>query len=194
MMGRYLFDLGGTKAGPDKSPMRITPEWRGSAPPANAVQVVAARGCDRAPVDLTDPQQALRLKAYVWPDAAERMARLDTAIAMAERTAPELQRADAAEFVRDMLTRPQPEGVTRVLFHTVVWQYLPEASKAAISQRMQAAGAAATRDRPLAWITVETNRATYAHELRIRYWPGGEEAVHLANAHPHGAWIEWLAG
>ena len=194
MMGRYRYDLGGTTAGPSLSRMRLAPEWRGEAPPANPVEIVAARGCDQAPVDLTDPDQALRLKAYVWADAAERMARLDTAIAMAEPAAPELVRMDAADFVREMLAQEQEQGVARVLFHTIVWQYLPETSQREIAAMMEAAGRSATADRPLAWIALETNRATFAHELRVRYWPGGEEAVHLANAHPHGAWVEWLGG
>ena len=192
MMGRYFYDLGGTTAGPSLSRMRIAPEWRGDPPPANPVEIVAARGCDRAPVDLTDPDQALKLKAYVWAEAAERMARIDTAIAMAQRAAPELERMDAVDAVRDMLARPQEAGVTRVLFHTIVWQYLPEASQDAITAMMEDAGHAATAERPLAWVSLETNRATFAHELRVRYWPGGEQAVHLANAHPHGAWVEWL--
>ena len=192
MMGRYFYDLGGTTAGPSLSRMRIAPEWRGEAPPANPVEIVAARGCDQAPVDLTDPDQALRLKAYVWADATERMARLDTAIAMAERAAPELEQRDAVDFVRDLLASPQEDGVTRVLFHTIVWQYLPAASQRAIEEMMDEAGSAATAERPLAWIALETNRATFAHELRVRYWPGGGDAVHLANAHPHGAWVEWL--
>ena len=192
MMGRYFYDLGGTTAGPSLSRMRIAPEWRGDPPPANPVEIVAARGCDRAPVDLTDPDQALKLKAYVWAEAAERMARIDTAIAMAERAAPELERMDAVDAVRDMLARPQEAGVTRVLFHTIVWQYLPEASQDAITAMMEDAGHAASAERPLAWVSLETNRATFAHELRVRYWPGGDQAVHLANAHPHGAWVEWL--
>ena len=192
MMGRYFYDLGGTTAGPSLSRMRIAPEWRGDPPPANPVEIVAARGCDRAPVDLTDPDQALKLKAYVWAEAAERMARIDTAIAMAQRAAPELERMDAVDAVRDMLARPQEAGVTRVLFHTIVWQYLPEASQDAITALMEDAGHAATAERPLAWVSLETNRATFAHELRVRYWPGGDQAVHLANAHPHGAWVEWL--
>ena len=194
MMGRYRYDLGGTTAGPSLSRMRLTPEWRGEAPPANPVQIVAAHGSDQAPVDLTDLDQALRLKAYVWADATERMARLDTAIAIAERAAPELVRMDAAVFVRQMLARQQEGGVTRVLFHTIVWQYLPEALQHEIEAMMDAAGRSATAERPLAWIALETNRETFAHELRVRYWPGGGESVHLANAHPHGAWVEWLGG
>lgn len=194
MMGRYHYDLGGVEAGPGLSRMKIAPEWRGPPPPRAAVEIVAVQGCDVAPVDLTDPAEALRLKAYVWADARERMARLDIAVAMAERMPPELVRMDAGEFVRQRLARPQPGGVTRVLFHSIVWQYLPAATQQAITEAMEAAGARATPERPVAWVALETNRATFKHELSVRYWPGGEAPVILAEAHPHGAWIEWLGG
>jgi hypothetical protein len=192
MMGRYRYDLGGVKVGPSLSRMTIEPEWRGPPPPAGQVEIVDARGCDVAPVDLADPDQALRLKAYVWPEATERMKRLDTAIAMASRAAPDLVKMDAADFVRERLAQPQEPGVARVLFHSIVWQYLPEPTREAITAAMTAAGAEATAERPLAWIELETNRETFRHELRVRYWPGGDEPVKLAEAHPHGAWLEWL--
>jgi hypothetical protein len=192
MMGRYRYDLGGVTAGPSLSRMKIAPEWRGAPPPAGKVEIVDMGGCDVAPIDLADPAQALRLKAYVWPEATARMDRLDIAIAMAERAPPDLVRMDAVDFVRKMLSRPQESGVTRALFHTVMWQYLPEPSKRAITEMMEQAGAEATADKPLAWLALETNRATFRHELWVRYWPGGEEAIQLTTAHPHGAWVEWL--
>ena len=66
--------------------------------------------------------------------------------------------------------------------------------KIALERAMQAAGAGATAQRPLAWVTVETNRATFRHELRCRYWPGGGGDWHLlGEAHAHGAWVEWHA-
>jgi len=192
MMGRYAFDLGGVSVGPSLSRMKIAPEWRGPPPPQGEVEIVAVQGCDRSPVDLTDPEQALRLKAYVWPDATERMARIDTAIAMAERMPPELVKMDAGEFVRERLARPQEEGVTRVLLHSIVWQYLPAETQQAITAMMEEAGRKASAAKPLAWIALETNRETFKHELTVRYWPDGEEPVKLAEAHPHGAWVEWL--
>lgn len=192
MMGRYHYNLGGVQVGPGLSRMKIAPEWRGDPPPETGIEIVEARGCDIAPIDLTDPEQALRLKAYVWADAADRMARIDAAIGLAERAAPEIARMDAGDFVAERLAAPQEEGVTRVLFHTVMWQYLPQATRDAITEAMGQAGAAATDDRPLACIGLETNRATLRHELRVRYWPGGEEPVLLAEAHPQGAWVEWF--
>jgi hypothetical protein len=193
MMGRYFYDLGGVTAGPSLSRMKIVPEWRGPPPPRAEVDIVGIEGCDVAPVDLTDPAQALRLRAFVWADARERMRRLDTAIAMAERMPPELVKMDAGDFVRQRLARPQEAGVTRVLFHSIVWQYVPEPTRAEITAMMERAGAEASADKPLAWIMLETNRETFKHELVVRYWPGGAEPVKLAEAHPHGAWVQWLA-
>ncbi len=191
MLDRYCYDLGGVTVGPAQSPMQIEPEWRGPPPPDHPIEIVALRGCDVAPVDLADPAEALRLKAYVWPDATERMARIDAAAALAAQLPPQLERKDATAFVAQRLAEPQQAGVTRALFHSIVWQYLPEASRAAITAAMDAAGAAATMERPLAWIRLETNRATFRHELTVRYWPGGEAPVQLAEAHPHGVWVEW---
>jgi hypothetical protein len=156
------------------------------------VEIVSVKGCDIAPVDLTDPDQAQRLKAYIWADATERMKRMEVAIALATEQAPDLVQMDAAEFVAERLAAEQEPGVTRVLFHTVMWQYLPQATRDAIRHMMNAAGAQATRDKPLAWIRVETNRATFRHELTVKYWPDGEQVVQLAEAHPHGAWVEWM--
>jgi hypothetical protein len=92
------------------------------------------------------------------------------------------------------LAQPQRAGTTRVLMHSIVWQYLPDAAQQRIEAAMAAAGANATAETPLAWVSLETNRATFRHELKMRYWPGGEEAVLLGEAHAHGAWINWHNG
>jgi hypothetical protein len=193
MMERFGFDLGGVKAGAAGSPMQIRPEWRGLPPPDAQVQIVSISGCDVAPVDLADAAQALRLKSYVWPDTPVRLQRIDAAIAFARAAAPDVTRADAADWVEARLAAPQQAGVTRVLFHSIVWQYLPAEGRARIERAMAASGARADAERPLAWVTVETNRETFRHELRCRYWPGGEAEALLGEAHAHGAWVEWFA-
>ena len=191
MMERYRYDLGGVEVGPANSPMHLKPEWRGSSPPAGKVEIVAIRGCDVAPVDLSDAAEALRLKAYVWADAQERMVRIDAAAGLAAEKPPLLEPKDAGTFVDECVEAPQESGVTRVLYHSVMWQYLPEATRTSITAAMEQAGSRATAERPLAWIRLETNRATFRHELSIRYWPGGKEPVTLSEAHPHGAWLIW---
>ena len=120
------------------------------------------------------------------------MDRLDTVVELARQAPPDLVAMDAGDFVRLRLAQPQAEGVARVLFHSIVWQYVPAETRAAITEQMERAGAAATAVKPLAWVMLETNRETFKHELWVRYWPGGVEPVKLAEAHPHGAWVEWF--
>lgn len=198
MLDRYHFDLGGIEVGPKASPMRIAPEWRGEGtPPAAPLDfaIVRVRGCDVAPINLADPASALQLKAYVWPEAAARMERIDAAIAFAAEAAPDVVREDAADFTARLLAEPLASGTTRVLFHSIMWQYMPARTQDAIAAMMHEHGQRATAKRPLAWISLETNPATFAHELTARYWDGGANngtRHNLANAHPHGAWIEWL--
>ncbi|HSX56454.1 MAG TPA: DUF2332 family protein, partial [Sphingomonas sp.] len=105
---------------------------------------------------------------------------------------PDLVQADAAEFVEAQLARPLAAGTTRILMHSIVWQYLGDARRARITAAMEAAGARASAERPLAWITLEANRETLKHELVVRHWPGDGEPRLLGRAHPHGAWVEWL--
>lgn len=193
MMDRYYFDLGGVTGGPPTSPMRIVPEWRGAAPPDAPVDIVSIMGCDQAPIDLRDPAMALRLKSYVWPEASQRIGRIDAAIELAAERPPLVAHQDAGPFVDEMLAEAPTYGVTRVLFHSIVWQYLPPSTRAHIEAAMSEAGCEATGESPLAWISLETNRKIFRHELRVRYWPGGETEHLLGCGHPHGAWAEWFA-
>lgn len=191
MMDRYGYDLGGVRFGPAGSPMQIVPDWRGPPPPAAPVEIVHIEGCDQAPVDLCDPAAALRVKAYVWPENADRLARMDAAIRLAGERAPQLTRADAADWVESIVARPQAAGLWRVIHHSIVWQYIPADRQARITAAIESAGAKATTERPVAWMLLETNRATFRHELIIRHWPGGGEPVLLGEAQAHGAWVEW---
>lgn len=199
MLERYLFQLGATEVGPPASPMRIEPEWRGEGEPPvppGEFEILSVRGCDVSPIDLTDEASALRLKSYVWPDAPARMARIDAAIQLATENPPDLVQMDAGAFVEEMLARPQAEGTTRAMFHSIMWQYMPADTQAAITEAFEAAGGEASPGRPLAWISLETDPATFRHELKVRYWNGDADdgETHLLGfAHPHGAWVEWTA-
>ncbi len=198
MLDRYRYVLGQTEVGPAASPMRIEPEWREDVsppPPPDKFEIVSVRGCDIAPVDLTDEPSALRLKSYVWPDAPGRMARIDAAIALASDHPPDLVKQDAGGFVEEVLATAQAPDTSRALFHAITWQYLPETTQRSITGAMEAAGANASASRPLAWIRLETDPETFRHELTVRYWQGatgdGEPRL-LARAHAHGAWVDWL--
>ena len=193
MLARYRYELGGVGVGPLPGAMRFEPRWKGSPPPDRAIEIVSTRGCDVAPVDLADPAQALRLKAYIWPEHAERFERMEAAIAEAAKQRPDLVRMNAADFIEAELARPQEPGTTRLLMHSIVWQYVPRDQQERVTAAMEAAGARATAERPLAWGSLEANRVLHLHELVVRFWPGGAEPVMLGRAHPHGMSIDWRA-
>ena len=193
MIDRYHYDLGGVQSGPQPGAMAFTPEWRGHHPPQHKIAFASLKGCDVAPVDLTDPAQALRLKAYIWPEHRIRFARMEAAIAQAHERPPEIMDSNAADFVEAELAKPQAAGTTRVLMHSIVWQYVPADQQARVTAAMEAAGARATPERPLAWIALEANRTIHHHELVVRHWPGDGTPHMLGSAHPHGAWVEWRA-
>lgn len=193
MIDRYAYDLGGVKVGPADPAMRFTPEWRGSPPPDRQIAFAALKGCDVAPVDLTDPAQALRLKAYVWPEHTVRFERIEAAIVAASRRKPDLVEMNAADFVEQQLALRQAAGTTRVVMHSIVMQYVPEDQRQRIREAIHACGAKAGPERPLAWVALESDRTLLNHGLTVRHWPGSGEPRLLAAAHAHGAWIEWMA-
>jgi hypothetical protein len=191
LIDRYRYDLGGATAGPADSPVLIKPAWRGAGPPVANVHIDSVRGVDIAPIDVTDPAAATRLMAYIWADAPERTARVEAAIRMIDARPIDMAQGDAADWVEARLVEPQAVGTTRVLMHSVVWPYLGEARRSRIIAALDAAGAQATPDTPIAWVRMEWDSGHTPHRIRLKTWPGGEER-HLGNAHPHGAWVEWL--
>ncbi len=192
LIDRFGYDLGGVKAGPGGPPVLISPEWRGPPPPQASVRIDGVRGVDIAPIDVTDAAAAERLMAYIWIDAPERTARVETAIGMMRAQPANLVEGDAADWIEARLAEPQSPGTCRVLMHSIVWQYLPGETQARIVASMEAAGAAATPDQPLAWIRVEPDNVRKGIETYVRAWPDMPERQ-LARTHPHAAWIEWLA-
>ena len=193
-LDRYGYRLGETEAGEGGSSVRLTPEWRGVSPPSAEVRVVRRAGVDRHPLAPTDPATRETLSAYVWADQRERLARLEAALEIATVTPARIDTGDAADWLEaELAVEPEP-GVCRVVMHTIAFQYFPPEVQARVRARIEAAGAKATREAPVAWLTYEAEGAGFERwpVLRLRAWPGGDD-VALARGHPHGAWYEWLA-
>jgi hypothetical protein len=189
ILDRYGYDLGGLAAGDPASPLQLKPEWTGPRPPEARVEVAVRRGVDLNPLD--PRRDSERLLAYVWPDHARRLAQLETALAIAGSDPPPVDRGDAADWTEARLAEPRIAGVTRVLLHSIAFQYFPEETKARVRAAAARAGAAATREAPLAWLRYEHDSGDERITLRLRTWPGGEDAL-LAHCHPHGTTIHWL--
>ena len=190
LLDRYGYDLGGLRTGDLASPLRLQPEWTGDRPPDARVEVASRRGVDLTPLD--PRRDGERLLAYVWPDQRRRLAQLEAALAIAASEPPPVEQGDAADWIAARLAEPQPAGVTRVVLHSIAFQYFPREAKKRIYAMMAAAGAAATLGSPLAWLRYEHDRRDERITLRLTTWPGEERL--LAYCHPHGSVVHWLDG
>lgn len=195
LLDRYAFQLGDVFAGDPASTVRLTPEWRGASPPFAVVAVVGRQGVDRRPLDVRDPATRRTLSAYVWADQAQRLARLNAALDLAQLDPPPIATADAADWLEASLSPEPVSGVCRVVMHTIAFQYFSPKAQDRIRRHMDRVGAAATETSPLAWLSYEAEGSGFERwpVLRLRTWPGSDEAVALARGHPHGAWYEWMA-
>jgi len=191
LWSRYAYDYGAGRWGDPAAPLTLDSAWSGPAPPWDApVSVAASVACDRNPIDLTDPLQRRRLKAYLWPDQTERIERFDTAVAMALSAGTTVERADAADWT---LARAAPQaGVATVIYHSIFWQYLPADTAAALRAAIETHGAAATPAAPVAWLRMEpVEGQPFPIELRLTLWPGGKDRKR-ADVHAHGASVSWV--
>jgi hypothetical protein len=166
-----------------ESPVLIDTDWRGAAPPAQAAIVMRNRAaCDLNPLDISDEAQRLQLRAYIWPDQPERLARFDGAVALALANNVRVERADAAEWLRQRLAARADDAAT-IVYHSIFLQYPPREARAAIIDAIREAGASATSQAPLVWVRLEPEALTdgvvngVRMVLDLHVWPSGERRV-----------------
>ena len=192
-MDRFGYDLAGVKSGDPASGVQLAPAWDGPPSPFAPVEVVARKGVDLNPLDVTDPAVSERMLAYIWPDQSERVARAEAAMVIARAHPPLIEAGDGATWIEAQLPRPQAEGVTRIVYHSIALQYFPPPDRARVIAALRVAGASATAARPLAWLFMEfRDTVSTAPDLCLQCWPGSGEIETLAHVHPHGARIEWV--
>jgi hypothetical protein len=193
----YWFEHNGQGWGDAASPVRFVNLWDGGAPAFSPGPVIVdRRGCDRDPIDVAIPEGRLTLLSYVWPEPRERFTRLRHAVEIAEQHPITVDRAEAASWLPKQLAQEQP-GTVRVVFHSVVWQYLDHATRTTILAALAAAGATARSDSPVAWLRLEPHPTTFVPaELRLTVWDGRRDQPRerlLATTGFHGGPIAWLA-
>lgn len=181
----YALRVGDRTLGPADPTLILTPDWTGPLPPKAAPRILDRRGVDLNPLDpVTD---RLRLLAYVWADQADRLARTRTALDLAARQPPPIDRGDAADWLESRL-QARRDGALHLVCHTVAWQYFPPRTQA----RARAAIRAAGQRSPVAHLAMEADDRTPGAALTLTLWPGGE-SLPLGRADFHGRWVDWQA-
>jgi len=188
----YIDDAGGVWGDQDAQVV-LMGAWDGARLPLDRrVVVVERRGSDVNPVDPRTDEGRLTLRSYVWPDMTARHARLEGAIELARSEPLRVERADAASYVEHIeLMR----GALTVLWHSVMWQYLPTEQQERVTGRLADLGSTATEESPLVHLFAEPTRRTSddEHEFWVcaEGWPGPGGREFLGRMAPHGVPVTW---
>ncbi|WP_432491126.1 DUF2332 domain-containing protein [Kineococcus gypseus] len=191
----------GSARGPQGSTVVLEGAW--DAEPAGwaapgSFEVVERVGGDPDVVDPASAEGALLLRSYVWADQPHRTARLEAALELARRVPVQRLRTGAAALLAGLELRA---GALTVVQHSVVWQYLPAAERAAAEARLEELGATATPGAPLARVRLEPgegdggafDRGETGYPVTVTTWPGGHRRV-IGTAAPHGVPVRWHQG
>jgi hypothetical protein len=190
---RFRYSGDGGAWGDEASPVVLDGAWTGTPLPVDANLVVAERGgCDLSPVDVTTEDGRLTLTSYVWPDMTSRHQRLAGAISLARRSPVHVERLDAATYLERLALAP---GHLTVLWHSVMWQYVPRPQQARVTARLDELGRTASEEAPLVHLYAEPTRRTAEEEHRFwvwaRTWPGPGEPDVLGRMAAHGLPVTW---
>lgn len=175
------------------APLVIDCELRGDRCFADAPTPGVGRriGLELNPVDLTDADDRDWLRALVWPDRPARLRRLETAIDLFQRVRPDIRSGDAITLLPDALGA-MPADAPVCVYHTIVTYQFSHEMRQALDDILTIAGLR----RPV-WrlaLEAEAKDGAWRNWLTVsRYQDGAVESRRLAESHPHGSWIEWLA-
>jgi hypothetical protein len=186
---RFRYEHAGAAWGDPASPVVLRDHYRdGPVPFDVSATVVERAGCDPNPLDPTTDDGRTTLLSYVWPDQAERLRLLRAACEVARRVPVGVERANGADWLARRLATPAARVAT-VVYHSIVIQYLDQASRDRLIATIDETGRRATAAAPLAWLRMEPGGEQA--EVRLTLWPGGEERL-VATTGFHGRDVRFL--
>lgn len=204
LLPRYHYEYapGGTVGAPSTVSLRCEARGNHAVPVPTAMPVVTRSiGIDLQPIDVHDDEEVRWLEACMWPEQADRFARLVAAIALAREQTPDVRRGDAVHDLAAVVDEAVIAGHP-VVTNSWVLNYLPHDVRLAYVAELDRIGAS----HDLSWIIAEAPAQTPglpvptsdpAEEITVVSlvrWRGGRRTVQrLASTHPHGYWLRWEA-
>ena len=190
---RYFYAGAHGSWGPQDSTVRFEDVYEGDPPFTQSLTVSERLGCDANALDPANPEDALTLRSFLWPDQTRRLERLQCALEIAHSLPVQVERAGALEWATRELSE-MPSGVVSVIFHSIFAQYLSQQERNGLIELLGRTGERADRDAPLAWLRMEPEPLSGSHaEVRLTVWPHGSDLL-LARSGFHGEPVSWLSG
>ena len=171
------------KAGPDAGLLlRCELKGAGVPPVENLPQIAGRLGLELNPVNLASADDRDWLRALIWPDQPERLARLESAIAMFLQSPTEIRAGNALDLLPAALAEAGP-GSAICVYHTIaLYQFSME-----MREKLKAILGGA--DRPVWRLSFEFE-AGHDYAVNLTHHGRGE-GRRLALAQPHGGWMAW---
>ena len=190
-LDRYAIHLGERVIGDPGSAVVMRPDLEAPLPARlSDPRIIDRAGCDARPLHADDAEDRFRLTAYTWPDQPDRLQRLAAALEIAQASGLTVAAADAGDWIEGQLASSR-HGVATTVYHSIFWQYLPEATRQRITKTIHQAAEKATDSAPLAWLAMEGAIGEPHAVLTLTLWPGGQ--LHrLAECDFHGRWLRWV--
>jgi hypothetical protein len=189
---RYEYDYGdGKRYGISGSPVQISCELRGELRPLLSVALPAVDsriGVDLNPIDVTNLEAVLWLRALVWPEHRKRAELLINALNLVRQDPPSLLAGNALDLLPGLLKKSEPETQPCVFHSFTVNQFsIPDRERLADIFR----GFGAKRD--LAVVSIEWSSEHRTPRIFLTFYRRGEKTEKLlAYCDGHANWIEWL--
>jgi|TARA_B110000908_G_scaffold29597_1_gene34964 hypothetical protein len=189
MWDRFALDIGSRRFGANNAALVLSPNWDGPLPPPATIEITERADVDLNPLNPNNPDDLLCLKAYLWADQPHHLALTQAAAATLDTV---VEQGDAIDWLEQRLAQPKV-GHLHLIQNTVAWQYFPKAAQAKGLHLIEAAGALATPDHPLAWLSMENDgdaTGGVGAAIMLRIWPGNV-TLQLGRADFHGRWVQW---
>ncbi|HLV99721.1 MAG TPA: DUF2332 domain-containing protein [Ktedonobacterales bacterium] len=189
---RYGYDYAnGRRCGVADSPLQIPCDLKGDLLPplpTSLPEIAFRLGIDLYPLDISDDDAVLWLRALIWPEHHERVERLQQALEIARAQRPTVLAGDALNLLPEVIAEAPPE-TTLCIFHSLtLYQFSAEQRERLTSLLLEF-----SRQRPIFRIAFEKIRGADPPQLCLfSYIQGTETARVLADCSAHGRWLEWL--
>jgi hypothetical protein len=168
-------------------------EGTGTPPLGRVPPSVGSRlGLELYPIDIREENERRWLKALVWPERLDRLAKLDGALKVAAVHPPPIRGGDAVANLA-VAVAEIPSGQVRCVYHTVMSYQLTSEQYKQINDILLTA----SRTAPVWRVTVEgevafPNPTATFNPLKVtRYREGERASTTLAVCDPHGLSLEW---
>lgn len=200
-LDRYRLTVGDESVGPADAAVRCRTTVRGPQPSLTVPPIVARGGVDMAPIGPDDTDDLRWLRACLWPEMPERLARFDAAVEVVREHPPTLIAGDMIEALSGAIEAQRAPGTHLVAYSSWAVTYVARDRRPALLDILAAAGG------PVSLVTAEppgcipglpapaegdTERLT-GTDVGLHRWRDGHAAppVLLGQVQPHGAWLRW---